>query len=217
MQLYKLFYECLEIEYKELPNSANYALRRTGDHLKIFFQHSRGATDWKNNLDFPVRPYGQMGETWLAHRGFVGVWEVLKKTIAPVITDKQIKRITVVGYSHGAAMALLCHEYIKFYRSDIEENILSYGFGCPRVLWGFVSKKVMSRFEGFTVIRNLDDVVTHLPPAVLGYRHVGKMIEIGERGKYTSIEAHFAEKILKELEIYERKNKNSSFIRPTRV
>ncbi len=205
MKLYNLFYECLEIEYRELENSANYALRRTGDHLKIYFQHSRGATDWKNNLDFPAKPYGNMADFWFAHRGFAGVWDVLKKAIATATEDRQIKRITVVGYSHGAAMALLCHEYIKFHRTDIEKNILSYGFGCPRVLWGIQSEKVRRRFEGFTVIRNLDDIVTHVPPAALGYRHVGRMIEIGEKGKYTPIEAHFAENILKELQIYERK------------
>lgn len=203
MTLYNLFYECLEVEYKELENSANYALRRNGDSLKIYFQHSRGANDWKNNLDFPAKPYRDMKDMWFAHRGFLGVWKVLEEAISSAITDKQIKRITVVGYSHGAAMALLCHEYIKFHRPDIEKNVFSYGFGCPRVLWGYQSKRVRDRFRGFTVIRNIDDVVTHLPPTALGYRHVGKMIEIGEKGKYTPIEAHFAENILKELEFYE--------------
>ncbi len=205
MKLYDLFYECLEIKYKELENSANYALHRKGDHLKIYFQHSRGATDWKNNLDFPAKPYRDMDDFWFAHRGFLGVWEVLREPIAPIILDKQIKKITAVGYSHGAAMALFCHEYIKFHRPDIENNILSYGFGCPRVLWGFQSKNVRRRFEGFTVIRNLDDLVTHVPPASLGYRHVGKILEIGERGKYSAVEAHFAENILKELGIYEKR------------
>lgn len=207
MKLYDLFYECLQIEYKELKRSANYALRRKGDHLKIYFQHSRGATDWKNNLDFPAKPYGHMGEIWLAHRGFLGVWEVLKETLGPIIEDKQIRKITVVGYSHGAAMALLCHEYIKFHRPDIAGNVKSFGFGCPRVVWGVPSKKVRRRFEGFTVIRNLDDIVTHAPPAILGYRHIGEMIEIGEKGKYSPIEAHFAENILKELAIYESREK----------
>lgn len=205
MKLYNLFYECLEIEYKELENSANYALRRRGDHLKIYFQHSRGATDWKNNLDFPAKPYRDMKDRWFAHRGFLGVWKTLEVAIFPALSDGQIKKITVVGYSHGAAMALLCHEYIKFHRPDIEKSLFSYGFGCPRVLWGVQSQNVRRRFEGFTVIRNIDDIVTHMPPAALGYRHVGKIIEIGEMGKYTPVEAHFAENILKELQIYDRK------------
>ncbi|MBR6603158.1 MAG: lipase family protein [Clostridia bacterium] len=210
MELYNLFYECLEIEYKELERSANYALRRRGDHLKIYFQHSRGATDWKNNLDFPAKPYGSMDDFWFAHRGFLGVWQILKKVIAAVVSDERIRKITVVGYSHGAAMALFCHEYIKFHRPDIED-IQSYGFGCPRVLWGIQSEKVKRRFHGFTVVRNPDDAVTHLPPAALGYRHVGEMINISEKGKYSPIEAHFAENILKELEAYERKRANEIF------
>ena len=205
MKLYNLFYECLEIEYKELENSANYALRRTGDHLKIYFQHSRGATDWKNNLDFPAKPYREMRDGWFAHRGFLGVWKVLEETASAATLDERIKKITVVGYSHGAAIALLCHEYIKFHRPDIEKSIFSYGFGCPRVLWGYQSQNVRRRVEGFTVIRNIDDIVTHVPPAALGYRHVGRLIEIGEKGKYSPVEAHFAENILRELQIYDRR------------
>ena len=55
------------------------------------------------------------------------------------------------------------------------------------------------RWHDFYVIRNIDDAVTHLPPSLLGFRHVGNMIEIGEAGKYSSIDAHRAENYLYEL------------------
>ncbi|MBQ8658695.1 MAG: hypothetical protein IJ506_06125, partial [Clostridia bacterium] len=53
------------------------------------------------------------------------------------------------------------------------------------------------------LVRNIDDIVTHLPPAVLGYSHVGKLLEIGKKGKYTAVEAHLSENILAELKAYE--------------
>ncbi|MBQ2293894.1 MAG: hypothetical protein II258_00815 [Spirochaetales bacterium] len=54
------------------------------------------------------------------------------------------------------------------------------------------------------MVRNIEDVVTHLPPAALGYRHVGKMLEIGAKGRYSDVDAHKAKNIEKELLKYEQ-------------
>ena len=81
----------------------------------------------------------------------------------------------------------------------MRDRLESYGFGCPRVFWGILTPTLAKRWERFAVVRNLDDLVTHLPPAVLGYRHVGKMITVGVRGKYSMIDAHRPENIEYEL------------------
>ena len=105
-----------------------------------------------------------------------------------------------MGYSHGAAIATLVHEYIFYNRPDLRENLWGYGFGCPRCFWGFhPSKEVQGRWARFFPIRNIDDLVTHLPPAVLGYRHVHSVYTVGERGKYRRAEAHRPENYQKEL------------------
>ncbi len=62
-----------------------------------------------------------------------------------------------------------------------------------------MSKALQERWERFTVVRNLDDLVTHLPPGLLGYRHVGRLLEIGKRGQYSPVEAHLSENYLREL------------------
>ena len=204
MKLYKLFSECLSIPYLKVGVSANYAIKKEKEALYIFFEGSDGESDWKSNLDFPAKPYKRMGKTaWFAHRGFLEVWKEIEPMIAKEIKDLNIKRIITTGYSHGAAIAVLCHEYIWFNRHDLRENIEGYGFGCPRVLWGIKSEDIKRRWERFTVIRNIDDAVTHLPPSLLGYFHVGKLLEIGKKGKYTPIEAHYEQNILKELRLYE--------------
>lgn len=199
--LYELFKRCLNIPYYQTGKSANYAFERTRTALNIFFEGSDGDNDWRINLDFPAKAYKRMGKTvWFAHRGFLDTWKEIEKKVGDDINDKRITEITVTGYSHGAAIALLCHEYVWYNRPDIRTGLRGYGFGCPRVIWGKIPD---NRWETFTVIRNIDDAVTHLPPAALGYTHVGEMLEIGKKGRYTPIDAHRAENILKELKIYE--------------
>lgn len=196
MKLSSIFLRCLNIDYIHVENSADYAYEIIDDALFLYFQDSDGQEDWKNNLDFPAKLNG----TFFCHRGFLRVWKSILPYIEGLISDKRFKKIRITGYSHGGALALLCHEYSYSARPDIKENISSYAFGCPRVIWGFRTKKLKSCFKGFTVIRNIDDIVTHLPPALLGYKHVGNLLEIGEKDKYSKIDAHKPENILRELE-----------------
>lgn len=200
MRLSALFQGCLDAPYVHLAESADCCFERQGETLYIYLQDSDGYEDWKNNLDFPARPYRRMGQThWYAHRGFVKVWRAVEPYIASAVMDESVRRVVTVGYSHGGALAVLCHEYIWFHRPDLRAHIEGYGFGAPRVIWGVYGQEVMARWERFTVVRNIDDIVTHLPPRVLGYFHVGQLLAIGEKGRYSRIDAHRAENILAEL------------------
>lgn len=172
------FYACLRAKYRTVENNGDFAIERDGDTLKIFFECSDSPEDWKNNFNFPAKPYRKMKNMWFAHRGFLKVWKAIEKHIAADICDLTVSKIDIVGYSHGAAVALLCYEYVKFNRPDVE--VSGVGFGGPRVLWGFARKSVKKRFEGFVVVRNGNDLITHLPPAIFGYRHVGEVLKIGE-------------------------------------
>ena len=204
MELIELFEKCLVSAYIRVENNADYAFERKGDTLYIYFEKSVDSTDWHNNLDFPAMPYKRMERdlTWYVHRGFLRVWRSLEPYVEKAAKQKDIKEIIIVGYSHGGALALLCHEYVWFNRPDLRDSLKTYAFGCPRVVWGRICKRLHKRFEGFTVIRNVNDIVTHLPPAIFGYRHVGHMIEIGKRGRYSATNAHRPENILAELKMY---------------
>ena len=104
MTLLQLFARCLEVPYLQAEESANYYTERIGGILYIYLQSSDGGEDWKNNLDFPARPYKQMGKTvWYAHRGFVRVWRAIEPRVAPLIADPLLQGIVTVGYSHGGA------------------------------------------------------------------------------------------------------------------
>ncbi len=204
MNLYELFSKCLSIPYAKVGISANYAVVRKDDTLELYFQDSDGIEDWKSNLDFPAKAYKRMGKTiWFAHRGFLKAWKEIEPYITSLVLDKSVKKIVICGYSHGAALAVLCHEYVWYHHPDIRKSLEGYGFGCPRVFWGIKTAQINKRWESFTVVKNIDDIVTRLPPKALGYSHVGKMLKIGKKGKYSPIEAHYSQNILKELKAYE--------------
>lgn len=205
MRYSTLFYHCLHADYIQVDGHADYALERHGPVLYLYFEASDGITDWRSNLNFPAKPYRRMGKTgFLVHRGFLRVWQAIEPHLAGVIEDPTVRRVVIVGYSHGAAVAALCHEYVWYHRPDLRERLEGYGFGSPRVFWGLPSPACRRRWANFTVIRNIDDIVTHVPPAFLGFSHVGQMVEIGERGRYSRIDAHRPENILAELYREER-------------
>lgn len=189
------FISCLNANYTTVENCGDYAIKREGDTLKIFFEKSDGATDWKNNFNFPVKPYRKMDYIWFCHRGFMKVWKSIEKYISPEICDLSVSKIDIIGYSHGAAVALLCYEYVKYNRPDVE--VTGVGFGCPRVVWGFMRKSVKRRFEGFVVVRNGRDIVTHVPPVLFGFRHVGEVLKIGK--SEGQIKDHYPERYIEAL------------------
>lgn len=197
MNSYELFQKIMSVKYTHVENDASFAYERESETLYIFFEWSNGANDWRNNFDFPAKPYRDMKNKWFAHRGFLRVWKTIESHLKEAVCDPSVKKIIIGGYSHGAAIALLCHEYCKFNRNDI--LIEGYGFGCPRVVWGFLRKAVKERFEGFAVVRNGCDLITYVPPAWLGYRHAGAILKIGRGKHYKPIEAHYADKYITEL------------------
>lgn len=197
--LYELFLSCLGAEYRTVEEEADFAVKREGIDVTIYFEKSDGKVDWKHNLTFAARPYKDMEEPWKCHRGFLKVWKAAEPYLAPIVTDPTVESFTLVGYSHGAALALLCHEYIWFHRPDRRNRLWGYGFGCPRVIHGSTSKEMKERWNTFTVVRNAGDLVTHLPPVLFGFRHVGQTVTVGRLGRYSPIDAHRPESYLNEL------------------
>ena len=206
MDLYKLMYRCVNLPYLKSGKSGNYAIKKRKDALYLFFEGSNSQTDWKNNFDFPARAYKRMGKTiWRCHRGFLNAWKEIEPSIKNEILNPLNKKIVISGDSHGGGIAMLCHEYVWYHRHDLRDSLEGYGFGAPRVFWGKLPNKLERRWENFTVIRNKEDIITHLPPVLLGYRHVGKILEIGEKENYSKIQAHLPDNILKELLIYQNR------------
>lgn len=186
-KLSELFHLCAyDIEYQQVGDSVNYAFLEEDDSLFIFFQGSNSITDWVLNFLFPAKPYHDMDITYKVHRGFLRCWKQVEDIIIAKICEDdndgnyKWKHITVVGYSHGGALAGFCHECVWFWRPDLRENGLEgYGFEAPRFYAGFkVKKELKERWDKFLVIRDGNDIVTHCPPCIFGFTHVGNILQV---------------------------------------
>lgn len=196
-EYYSKLSECLALKekYITIENSATYYIERQGATLRLFFEKSNGKEDWRNNFDFPAKPYRDMRDKWHCHRGFLKVWKSIEPYIKAEIFDLSVSKIDIVGYSHGAAVAQLCYEYVKFNRPDVE--VTGVGFGSPRVFWGFAKKAVKNRFKGFIVVRKGHDLITHVPPVLFGFRHICEVLPVGDSKGL--IKDHYPEEYLASL------------------
>ena len=221
MKLSWLFKKCLNAEknYIHVEEDGSYLLQRNGSTLFLLLQKSNGKNDWRNNFDFPAKPYHDMPVTWKAHRGFVRVWKAIEPYVADAIMDPTVKKIVTVGYSHGAALAALAQEYIWFNRPDIRDNCFSYAFEAPRVFCGVrIPKKLKERWANHLVIRTANDLVTHVPPLLFGFKHVGSMLKLPlteatgmkKHRKLDCINAHYADNVLTAIELYEKNLEENS-------
>ena len=196
-KLSELFRKCAwEVEYTNISDWVSYSFVEEGDTLYIYFQGSYEVMDWIANFSFfptSKRPYKNMEKPYRVHGGFLAAWKEVEDTIIAKVTERERfgawkykwNHITVVGYSHGGALAGLCHECVWYYRPDLRENGLEgYGFEAPRFYAGLrVRKDLRERWEKFTVIRDGTDIVTHCPPVLFGFAHVGKILRIkGDTG-----------------------------------
>lgn len=216
-KLSELFYTCAyEGNWQVVGEDVNYKFVEEGSTLYIYFQGSSSTTDWIRNFLFKKKPYKDMESFFRVHRGFLSAWKEVEDIIIEKIQEKDIKlvfnrkkkkyedkesfkwkEIVVVGYSHGGALAGLCHECVWYYREDLRENGLhGFGFEAPR-FYGcmFVKEELKERWKNFIVIRDGSDIVTHCPPTIFGYTHVGSILKI--KGDSSLVENKWLPKFIK--------------------
>lgn len=199
-----------EVDYKFVEDIA----KRT---LYIFFEPSDGRIDWRVNFAYWRKPYKDMEINYRVHGGFLESWKLIDDAIGAKIReiDEQEttkegfwnwkwKKIVIAGYSHGGALAALCHEYVWFNRGDLRQTegaLTGISFDGPRVFGGlWIPKKLKERWRDFYVLRNYNDIVTHLPPVLFFFRHVGNKVKMNEYyPKPNLVKAHYPEEIKKSL------------------
>ena len=190
MKMSELFHKCAyEIHYQTVGKDVNYAFEEdiVNHTLYIYFQGSNSTTDWLRNFLFPAKPYKDMEIPYRVHRGFLAAWKEVEDIIIAKINELDTpllchkwKHIVVVGYSHGGALAAFCHECVWFHRPDLRrQGLEGYGFESPRFYAGFRVKECLKqRWEHFTIIRCNNDIVTHCPPCIFGFTHVGNILKV---------------------------------------
>jgi hypothetical protein len=175
MSLLDLFHKACNSADKTAGNETQYAITEDTCNVYLAIQGSVEFEDWIYNFDFIAKPYRNMGDVWYTHRGFANCWKLARDQIVQEVLDTLgNKRLVILGYSHGAAIALLAHEYFVYNGYSPE----TYCFGCPRVLW-IPNKRILSRFTNVHLISRRGDLVTKVPFAWMGFRHPVKQTLFG--------------------------------------
>jgi hypothetical protein len=152
--------------------------------LWITFAGSDTAKDWIHNFMFWKRPYKRMPVVWLAHAGFVKLWKLCEPVVEKYLVEHkgEYDWINIRGYSHGAALATLCHEFVMFHiqAGDILGNVLvdTFTVAGPRVFSLFGYKYPAERCKNIVRVVYGNDCVPRLPFACMLYKHVGDVIEV---------------------------------------
>ena len=165
-----LFERCLNADYSgENEHGVRWAIERDGDRVYVLFDATGGppwSAGWRTNYRFwPKRWRYDMR----AHAGFVDAWESVRDEVIASIPDG-VKRITCSGYSQGGALAQLAY-------LDVGDADDCVAFAAPRVFWPWWSKA--RKYDSISRVFVRGDTVTHLPPTLVGYRHVGESHGLG--------------------------------------
>ena len=209
--LIKLFKDCAyNIKYDTIGNDVNYKFIEESDTLFIFFQGSndikadKGWIDWLRNFwFFPTKkkPYKGMEDPFYVHSGFLSAWKEAEDLVIAKISEARWQHINIVGYSHGAALACLAHECAWFYRPDLKDNLQTYAFEAPRA-FAHINKDVSERWKTCTVFRNNNDIVTHCPPRLFGFKHVGNVVQLHgsidmiDNNLWKCIKSHYPQSVI---------------------
>ncbi len=141
--------------------------------LYIAFQGSISKKDWLQNFRAWVRPYKHQPFSWFAHSGFVRKWKSIEEDILGKVREDKPRDIHLLGHSQGGAIAILAHEDICFNFLEYRFLLKTTTYGSPRVISAWNWDKLEPRFSRVIRVAANWDIVPHLPPAVLGFRHMG--------------------------------------------
>jgi len=152
-----------------------------------FFKDGELQLDWKQNFNFFAKAYRTAKPTWLAHRGFIKKWKSIEKDLYFIINKYRPGRISITGFSQGAAIATLAHEAIWFKYPEYRNRLNTVVFGSPRVLWFWNLKKIRERWDHLTRFENGMDIVVGIPWWLMGFRHVGKKAKTNKKPRWPKL------------------------------
>lgn len=135
----------------------------------LVFRGSQEREDWRTNSKFLLRPWNGPGRVHSGFRdAFEAVWEDVNRWLESVDGP-----VFYTGHSLGAALATLA--------ASRRPPAALYTFGSPRVGDAEFTRTLDST-PAYRVV-NHRDVVTRVPPPLLGFAHVGHLHYIAHDGR----------------------------------
>lgn len=152
------------LEFFRVRTQFAYAVKLE-DAIVISFQGSSSREDALLDMQFIPKK----ADSLAMHRGFYAAFEYLWPDLEKFLKKYNKEKIILAGHSLGGALAYIASNKIDYHSV--------YTFGAPRVLFGKMPKSVESVYR----FVNCSDIVSTVPPAIFGFRHVGDLYFIDEK------------------------------------
>lgn len=151
------------------------------DLIVVVFRGTEDELDWRTNVNarFVVLQGGAR-----VHTGFFQAYWPIRETMFDFVrsaVQAKPRPIYITGHSLGGALALMATAELANDEDDKVRDCVAacYTFGCPRAGDGSFDTYVKAPL--YRVTSGID-IVPALPPAILGYRHVGDTRYLGKPG-----------------------------------
>lgn len=149
--------------------------------LVVVFRGTEDTLDWWTNLNASF--VALQGGTRV-HTGFFQAYWPIRDTIFEFVIAalrKKRRPVYITGHSLGGALALMATAELSNHdEAEVRDCIAAcYTFGCPRA--GDSSFDLYVKAPLYRITNGVD-LVPAVPPAILGYRHVGDTRYFGKSG-----------------------------------
>ena len=169
-------------------------------YVAVVFRGTDEWRDWNENRKVLFTSFGPKEKNSLkvpwhldhlvkVHRGFnylvfgAGRFQKLTDALERARRENPGYRVIFTGHSLGAACATIAGAYMAWSMPDCEVSVITYG--APRV-GNAAFKEWIEDVDNISIWRfaHQDDIITRLPPAFIGYRHVGHLIHLEQEGTH---------------------------------
>ena len=112
----ELFKLIRDSEYITIGDAVDFVIKVFDDEktIRLLFEESTSLRDWKNNFNFPIKPYKNQEND-----------EIMENLINSYKVYPDY-RIEICGWSYGGAISLLAAEDF-YYRTKIKPDVITFG------------------------------------------------------------------------------------------
>jgi hypothetical protein len=184
-----------ELDYFEHPQTNTMGLAIVENNtLHIIF---RGTQAPKNKIDndinwqYSLKPiFYQENPQFKAHKGMQDKYKGVYQDVHEQIKSFKGSQILLMGHSAGGMVALLA--YFDLTRTYPDKQFRVISFGSPRLFNRAAARELDDEKKNILRIVTVKDFFPILPPSLLGYRHTGTQIRMGEVSlRPYSMDAHY--------------------------
>lgn len=168
---------------------------RLDDTLHFAFrgtQAPENAIDRKLNFQFrAVRIPFVDDRSMKAHRGILSKYLGVRDAVHARVRETTAQEIKLVGHSAGGAVAVLA--LLDLGQTYPDRSFRVVTFGSPRVLNRPAARALDAYNDRIVRVVAGRDIIPNVPPAVFNFRHVGRLVRIGDRPVFRifSVEDHW--------------------------